>query len=268
MSDYLKRLATRLVEPPTQIRPRVASRFETPEATTAPRDRPRMADALPLQHGPGMPAHRPRAIRFPLNPSLHTDTPPDAPSERPTNGTTTPPSLATPDPAPAPRMQNSMATNPVRRESPAEVKSPQPIDEAVATTSPSRQAPPEQAGATPQPRPRPSSAPVVIAPRQAMTHAEKAETDGANRLAQQPADRLAPWRNPIERDARQSFKTASVKPMAATADPSPTVVQVTIGKVEVRGPAPPRTQSAAPARAAPRLSLQNYLQRRGESRQR
>ncbi|MDM0071127.1 hypothetical protein [Variovorax sp. J31P207] len=89
------------------------------------------------------------------------------------------------------------------------------------------------------------------------------------------ASRIAPWRAPVDAAARPSIdartpapaSTAAAAPKrreaaAAAADPS-AVVQVTIGRLEVRSSeASPRRPSAKPARAAPRMSLQDYLQRR------
>jgi hypothetical protein len=92
-------------------------------------------------------------------------------------------------------------------------------------------------------------------------------------------DRISPWRAQAERPAEPSIDTRTTtqapipkalpqqrdKP-GATVDDTPSVVQVTIGKLEVRAPDTPRQAVAKPMRAAPRMSLQDYLQRRTEGR--
>ena len=61
------------------------------------------------------------------------------------------------------------------------------------------------------------------------------------------------------RDTRMpSLATASSPPAAGA------IVQVTIGRVEVRGAPAPAPRSAAARPREPRLGLDDYLRRRGE----
>jgi len=56
------------------------------------------------------------------------------------------------------------------------------------------------------------------------------------------------------------------EPASEGAEPSETVVQVTIGRIDVRAVPPPALDRRAERPAGPRLSLADYLQRRGERR--
>jgi hypothetical protein len=94
-------------------------------------------------------------------------------------------------------------------------------------------------------------------------------------------DRISPCRAPAERHAEHAIDSRSTTqgPIpaampqqrdnpAAAVDDTPAVVQVTIGRLEVRAPETSRRPFAKPTRAAPRMSLQDYLQRRTEGRAR
>lgn len=258
MSDYLRRLATRLVEPPAQIRPRPASRFEAPETIGPP-----LADTAFSQVVSGTPVPRPHLVRPPLAsaralPAQRQQTPR-------TERSIAPPLLAKADPAVAARRHGEVATDRALREVHAPANAAGPTDAGVAMADQVPRASREPDTVAPQPTPPPIALALPAAARR--SPAAGGEADEVRRPVL--ADRVAQWRDPVERAAQEPVKAAALAtPSAAAADTSPTVVQVTIGKVEVRAPSPPRAQPTAPDRAGPRLSLQNYLQRRGESRHR
>ncbi|MEJ8810777.1 hypothetical protein WKW77_06835 [Variovorax ureilyticus] len=138
------------------------------------------------------------------------------------------------------------------------------------------------------PKPESAEAPQLHSPafRGAMPAAVPASAEALPKAADKavaPAveDRISPWRAPVEPRAEPAIQTRTApqvplstptprqrdKPEAAV-DDSPSVVQVTIGRLEVRAPEAPRQPPPKPKRAAPRLSLQDYLQRRTEGRAR
>ena len=262
---YLDRLAARLAEPRPLIRPRPLSRFEAANPPTVPLPETGMDredDTLPARSLRMRPAHagqdrgddsRPLASSMPPvragtganRPELRRDSVIDAisgaPSSQDASRDVATPALqdlrTTPSAGPAPAMAERPAADPTAMPS-------------FRTASP----PPDAA-------PAPAPALPVAAPQPRAT-------------ALDMADRIAPWRAPTD-DARPSIDprtpapapAAAVAPKhreaAATAAASSAVVQVTIGRLDVRSPeAPPRRPLAKPARAAPRMSLQDYLQRR------
>ncbi|MDM0035630.1 hypothetical protein QTI33_26085 [Variovorax sp. J22P271] len=261
---YLDRLAARLVAPRPLIRPRPSSRFEAADPFTAPLPEPGMAaedDALPA---PAMRTRPTQAVQ-----DRDDDSRPFAPSMPPERASASPleqrrtsvihesSGLPPIQDGSTPVLQD-LRTTPREGPAPATAErlAPEP---ALAAAMPSFQAasPPPDAVRVPSPA-RP-----VAAAQHRMAGVDM-------------AGRIAPWRAPTEEAGRPAIDTRTPGPasIAATAprqrettaataaDPS-AVVQVTIGRLEVRSPdGQTRRPSAKPARAAPRMSLQDYLQRR------
>ncbi|HEY2295929.1 MAG TPA: hypothetical protein VGM86_34950 [Thermoanaerobaculia bacterium] len=102
---------------------------------------------------------------------------------------------------------------------------------------------------------------------------------GGTTLPPEPADQghseaaLPAHRPLIPRAALRQPPPAAPAPLASRAEagpaaasaPEPTI-RVTIGRIEVRAAAPAPPQAPAPRPAAPRLTLEEYLRRRGEER--
>lgn len=262
---YLDRLAARLVEPRPLIRPRPLSRFEAADPPSAPMPEPGMAgedDAWLATSVPRRPA--------PAAQDRGDDSPPLAPSmpalragvnASPQERRRTaviheidgPPSIhETPQDVETPVLQD-LRTTPGAGPAPSMAE--RPAADPIAMPSFRTASPPPDAASAPSPA-LPVAAPQPLA------------------TAVDMADRLAPWRAPTA-DAGPSIdpRTPAPAPAAAVApkrreaaataaDPS-AVVQVTIGRLEVRSPeTPARRPQAKPMRAAPRMSLQDYLQRR------
>ncbi|SEB20113.1 hypothetical protein [Variovorax sp. YR216] len=264
MTGYLDRLAARLVEPRSHIRPRPLSRFEVVDAPAAFVDEAGTsgeADALPM---PSRRAQTPLAAEDRSEAVRHfaSDTPPHVEA----TGTT-------PDRQPAPITKVVPATPSTLDASTAEAK------QVRAPSRQDRVVPAPETVEVPQ-----LHSSVSHRAMSAAAPASVPATPTAKDAAVPPAieDRISHWRAPVERlaeaaiDTRTPAQAAQPTPMprqrdrpeAAAVDDGPSVVQVTIGRLEVRAPEPPRQPAAKPKRAAPRMSLQDYLQRRTEGRAR
>jgi hypothetical protein len=268
---YLDRLAARLVESRPLIRPRPLSRFEAADALTASLPEPGKAGEDDALHAPSLRARpsqaaqargdesRPPASSMPPV-RAGTRASPSEPRRTLVIGETAGAQDASQDGA-TPAWQDVRTTP---REGPAPALAERPASApAVATAMPAVRtaSPPPDAAPVPSPT-LPATVP-------------KSRTAAADM-----AGRIAPWRAPIDAAARSSIDPRMAAPAsiaaaapkhrerAAAADP-PAVVQVTIGRLEVRSPeAPARRPVAKPARVAPRMSLQDYLQRRAGGQER
>jgi hypothetical protein len=267
VKGYFDRLAARLVEPRPLIRPRPLSRFEATDPLTAPTQEPAMAgeedtlrtrparaavdrgDAVRPSASITPPAHTEAIARAHPRPASVTNVIPAAPSARDAR-TSAPPEAGTP----ARRELASQLAEPVDA----------PVAHRPASTHPVTAATPSPIEVLSQ---RPSAA---VPPSPVPTVQDTTARPGI-------ADRISPWRAPDERAALPPIdtRTSTQAPIAgvvsqhrdkpgAAADHSPAVVQVTIGRLEVRAPEVARRPFAKPTRAAPRMSLQDYLQRRTE----
>ncbi|MDN8615101.1 hypothetical protein [Variovorax ginsengisoli] len=264
---YLDRLAARLVEPRPLIRPRPLSRFEAVDPLNAS-----MAEPGSASEDEALPAPPARARPAPVaqergeeslassmrTPRAGVDASPKE-QRRPSviREISDPPSVQDASrEVPKPASQGVRTTP---REGPAPASAERPASvHAVATAVP----------AIRTASPRPDAAPMPLPALPAA--AEQPRTPVTDM-----ASRIAPWREPTDAAARPSIDTRTTaaastaatapkrrEPAATATDPS-AVVQVTIGRLELRSPeASPRRPSAKPARAAPRMSLQDYLQRR------
>jgi hypothetical protein len=292
MTGYLQRLATRLVEPQATIRPRVASRFEAqaswvPAAgrlaieaqgdrvTAGQRPQPPARRASPVLSeatqpaaaqaaGHDLPRNNPPAARPQPEPVAQAGARVDAGSQ-PRPVAALPRTLsASPEPR-EPMLSNAMD---------AALKgtaggawghgSPQLADPAQAATAPRPTSAGEDLLSRPAKDSPDSTAPTNQTVGLRVTADETASApdaslrpgsdDRALATPAWPPQPIAPRRRPHQSDAENA---------------APTVVEVTIGSVEVRGPAAAATP-ARPARAAvragatPRLNLQDYLHRRSE----
>ncbi|MBB3178417.1 hypothetical protein [Variovorax sp. Sphag1AA] len=265
MTGYLDRLATRLVEPRSHIRPRPLSRFEAVDAPAAISEDIGTKDADTSL----APSERAQPSRVAVD---RRDTVHDAPSKTP------PPAkfIETPEEEP----HRAPVAN-VPRSMPSALDAP--TTETQQGRAPSRHAPFVPAPETREAPRLQSSASRSAMPTGTTTLAEPSPT--AKEPVGPPAieERISPWRAPLEHPAEPAIEARATTqaPLPATTpaprqrakpeaqvDDSPSVVQVTIGRLEVRAPEPPRRPSAKPTRAAPRMSLQDYLQRRSEGRAR
>jgi len=274
VKSYLDRLAARLVEPRSHIRPRPLSRFELADAPSAFVEEVGMAgeeDTVPAPPTRAQPMRamddRDDGIRqfasttLPLLRAEAIATPEDP---HPASITTDIPAAPSTLDAPAAEARDVRA--PSRRD-PASLMA-EPVEAPLAHRLTSNRAMPASVEALP---PGPGAT----------------VTAASGPKAQDPIappgieDRISPWRAPAERPAEPAIDTRSTTqgPIpaampqqrdnpAAAVDDTPAVVQITIGRLEVRAPETPRRPSAKPARAAPRMSLQDYLQRRTEGRSR
>jgi hypothetical protein len=287
VKHYLERLAARLVEPRTRIRPRPVSRFEATDLPTAPVEE--AARVVEEEASPAPPL-RERPARLEVD---RGDPVPQAAPETPPMRTE--PIARPAGPRPAPVVMQEVSGQPAAHDTsmpaPRDVRTPTRHDLAPAVSEPidaQRPHPPASKRAIvdampfslPYPSPRPGTAhpaaPVPLAPTAPIV-------PDAPTLHAPHADRILPWRAPDARVARPAIdtRTAAHAPIsgppsqrhdkagaAAPAEETPGVVQVTIGRLEVRAPETPRRPFQKPARAAPRMSLQDYLQRRTEGRDR
>src|SRR5690606_23587895 len=74
-------------------------------------------------------------------------------------------------------------------------------------------------------------------------------------------------REPASVRIAHAGRRAALAPRPPTAAPAPAPVQVSIGRVEIRGAAPPAPAAATQARRGPQLGLDDYLrQRHGSGR--
>lgn len=275
MKGYLDRLAARLVEPRSHIRPRPLSRFEIPDARTTFVEEVGIAgeeDALPApptrarptraaddrgdgvrQFASSAPPLRAEAIENPAGPH---------------------PASVTNDITAAPSARDAL----IAQERDVRVPSRHDLGSAMAEPAEAPLAHRPASG-----RAIPAAMPASL---EALPTSQSAAVPAASVPTAQDAivlpgieDRISPWRAPAERRAEPAIDTLTTaqgtiptampqqrdKPGAAV-DDTPAVVQVTIGRLEVRAPEPPRRPFAKPTRAAPRMSLQDYLQRRTEGR--
>ncbi len=271
MKSYLDRLAARLVEPRSHIRPRPLSRFELADAPatlveevgmageedTAPapptRTQPTRAvddrDDGIRQFASTTPALRAEAIAAPEDPhpaSITNDVP------------------AAPSALDAPAAEARDVRTPSRRDLASLMAEP---GEAPLAHRPTSN------------RAMPASVKALPAGPGATVRAASLPTAQNAIAPPEIEDRISPWRTPAERPVDPRIDTRSTpqapipaamlqqgdKPGAAV-DDTPAVVQVTIGRLEVRATETPRRPFAKPTRAAPRMSLQDYLQRRSEGR--
>ncbi|MBO9647935.1 MAG: hypothetical protein J7605_05440 [Variovorax sp.] len=254
MTGYLDRLAARLVEPRSHIRPRPVSRFEAVDAPTAVTTE---ADALPAP-----------TERAPLRAAIdRRDGVRDVASETPSPAKViqTP---GEPHAAPVanvvrsvPSALDTSTTEARQGHAPLRRTPLVPVPETVETPE---LHPPASRSAIP------TALPTLVHPAPTAK-----ETVGPPTIE----ERISPWRaeQPAEPAIEARVVTQAPQPLAtprqrdkpeAQVDDSPSVVQVTIGRLEVRAPEPPRRPAAKPMRAAPRMSLQDYLQRRSEGRAR
>jgi hypothetical protein len=261
VSSYLDRLAARLVEPRSHIRPRPSSRFEVADAPATLVEEVGMAS-----EGDTLRARPMRAAddRGDVVRQVASTTPPLR-----TEATAT---HADPHPASATNANDITAAPSALDASTAEapdIRARSRHDLASPRAKPF-EAPPAR---------RSAAGPTIRAAMPASFAAQPPPQDAIELPGIE--DRIAPWRAPTERPAEPAIdtRTATQGPIptanpqqhdkaAAAADDKPAVVQVTIGRLEVRAAETPRRPVAKPTRAAPRMSLQDYLQRRTEGRAR
>jgi hypothetical protein len=264
VTGYLDRLAARLVEPRSHIRPRPLSRFEAVDAPAALVEEVGTAGEAESLPAPPARAQPPRAADDRGDGVRHfaSNTPPSVRSIEISADAHTAPAA------------NLVLTEPSALDaSTAEAKqvgAPAGHDPVAPT--------PETVGA-PEPH-SPASHRAMPAAVPAVVQASPMPKD-ATTLPPAIEDRISPWRAPVERPAQPAIESRTTAPGPLTTtlprqrdkpdaqvDDGPSVVQVTIGRLEVRAPEAPRRPAAKPARAAPRMSLQDYLQRRTEGRAR
>jgi hypothetical protein len=262
VTGYLDRLAARLVEPRSHIRPRPVSRFEAVDPPAAFVEEVGAAeDTLPA---PPTRAQPPRAADDRGRGVGHfaSSTPPLVKSiETPADTHTGPVAnlaLTAPSALDAQAAEAKQVRAPSRRHDPLV-----PMTETVEASE----------------RPSPASHRAMPAAVPALAPASPTAKD-VTALPPAIEGRISPWRAPVEHPAEPAIesRTTAPGPLATTLPrqsdkpdaevDGPSVVQVTIGRLEVRAPEAPRRPAAKPPRAAPRMSLQDYLQRRSEGRAR
>jgi len=266
VTGYLDRLAARLVEPRSHIRPRPLSRFEVVDTPLAAVEAAHAAGEMNIPPVPSARMQPPHAADDRREMVRHFA------SDMPTHAE----AIETPaDPQPPPITTVARATpstpstlNASTAEA-RDVRAPSGLDDAGPMSEP------VEAFRLNSPVARHAMPAAVRAP----VHASPA----VKGTLAPPAieDRISPWRAPAERLAEPAIdtrKTAQGPPTAtmpqqrdkpvAAVDDGPAVVQVTIGRLEVRAPDTPRQPTAKSRRPAPRMSLQDYLQRRAEGRAR
>jgi hypothetical protein len=250
MSDYLGNLAAKsLGVAETALRPRLASRFEPLSLAAPPLEvestevAPRPVDAPPRRTAPPERVEEDRSVparsrRSRKRAAEEPETMPEAPGPTPARGRFEPRSAAPSEPSPlVPLSHVERTARPV-----AEPEKPRPV-------------------LGPAPR---QDVPVASS----LSHQEKGKEGEASR-AQKPVDR-----NPLEsRTAptalRPRVTVVERGPFPARREaPAPApIIQVTIGRIEVRAtppPAqPPRQRPAAPSA----LSLEDYLRQRSKGGQ-
>ena len=131
--------------------------------------------------------------------------------------------------------------------------------DAIAPANPSTQHQQAARAETSQTR-LPQTGPLVLSP---VLPVNPATTGGGNGLFDRPVVEPAAWRDDVGRPLPVAL--AGQRESNPSANESvPPVVQVTIGRVEVRAmlPPTPATEQPAPARTRPVLSLDEYLQQR------
>jgi hypothetical protein len=260
---YLDRLAARLVEPRPLIRPRPLSRFETADALAAPAPGPGMAGEDEAWLATSV-----RRRAMPAAPDQGDRSPPLASSMRPLRAGAS----ASPREQRRTSVIHEVDSAASSQDASRDVATP-----ALLPTTPG-------AGAAPAMAERPAPDPTALPSFQAASSPpdaapvpspERLVANPRSRTAADMAVRIAPWRAPIDDTARPSNDPRPRAPAwagaaapehreaAAPAADASAIVQVTIGRLELRSPeAPARRPLAKPVRAAPRMSLQDYLQRR------
>lgn len=235
-------------------------------SATAPIDTIRPPATVPK----GTPARQPKAPEPPHDPDGADATSPSA--SQPIDAA--PPAEALPPPAPTRQVRlplgSSRAEPLVPPETPA-LQLPQPPMRSAVSESV------ELTGPTPAVVRRPADSP-RDGPPAADTSVRRSPPEPPGPIMQRPyeaADPLAPspeirprQRGP-EVPGPSTELATSDRQAVRTAEPVPPVIQVTIGRVEVRAvtpprPAPPPIPVARPR--APTLSLDDYLKQRGEGR--
>lgn len=208
---------------PRVAREPVAAHAQPTVAHAAPRPRPQPAETeLPATRREARPFGDDAALPR-VRSSVERD---EGETPRPTRPASTPP-VVTPAPRPTPRV---------------------PPNEAPVATAPRREAASDATPATPR---QIETRTVVVEREHAERRAPKADAARPARVV--PVVTLAP-------PAARSEPTAAVPSPAAAAETAP-VIQVTIGRIEVRA----RETRAAPrerAAAGPLTSLEDYLARR------
>lgn len=278
--DFLSRIAAKAVGTAPLVEPRLPSRFEP---------RAERADAFfqdwegPIEPAAGLPPaqtapplQRTAAAAVPASAGRIDPAPTeDGPEARPRKaepGATRTGAVQTPPPTPAPPEPPAQASAPVHAAPPPAVPD-LPAPRLIPPPQALRPAAPERA------MPGPAFEPDLAAEREQVrgprpAHEAAAPTLAAASKAEGPA--RAPHPQPLARDlaipkpdlrprpTRGALRSA--EPMPPPGPPvRPPVVNITIGRVEVRAPAagtapPPR--KAQPQQAAPQ-SLADYLKRRG-----
>ena len=245
MSDYLSRLAERLTAREPAIVPRARSRFEP--------DRPEPAEFAEIFEE--QESESPRPARFVT---------PAASAEHPESYA--PPAAAAFVDPPLPRSTGraparSLPTlrEPVRPDAPARDDSHQPAPRYASSKH-------ETLPALVELEPRTfrstsaTSGQVTISSTRVDEHVHAAPAAVARRPAAVPSS------NTLPRSVPTAQQIPSPTPSGAEAETAGTTVEVSIGRIEIRQPAePPR--ASKPARRAPRLTLERYLdERRGGRR--
>lgn len=243
MSDYLKNLAARTLDPSTVVQPRLASRFEPPpgepglvtdfevetEFEASPAEPPVEARAE-TPHAPVTT----RAESAPRVPAEHSPPPvfERRPEVSPHEQSPAPASERAPDPAPSQTFVN--------RETPRQTAANVEVLKSAAREETAESVP----------------AAVRAAARPSPEAAEPQTTRSGPRVVE---PRLLPA--PKVSEAPQS--RASFTPEPAHEDAAPTI-RVTIGRVDVRAVAAGSKETKrAPAPPRPALTLEDYLRRRG-----
>ncbi len=247
-NDFLARLAARAVGDEPVVRPRLPGRFEQPTDAAD--------EEAPVLAGPIGPIAAPPPRDVPPGATTPVDARPETAPERP------PAREAPNEPAEYP-LQPARLAEPSQIPRPTAFAAPEPILNVAARHAM------VPAAATVVPQPPLRRPPVAPAPRIVEPPARFVERITVHQGAAAPAIRSATHR-PISGDVRppQAVLTpaparAEVLPPPAQPPPPETIVNIAIGRIEIR--APSQTAAPAPARVRsgqPAQSLDDYLRTR------
>jgi len=250
MTGMLKRLAAQAAGVPPAVRPRPRSRFEPlPGAPPAPNP-PELDEERVAVQPRAQPAGSPIARRDGGDPPHSTraaPTPPSPPASVPTVG------------------PEVVRTPPARTDHPSGM----PVVERPAAAGRPSAAVPERPIVRPVEPERPLP-PRVADGVQALASPTRAADSGLpTPVAPTPGALIGP---PLRLPAAPVLVSTGSerRPSAPVEQSSPPDIHVTIGRIDVRAPAPPPTVAAAPAatREAPGLGLTDYLRERSDGRRR
>jgi len=238
MSDFLTRLAERQLGAAGGVAPRLPSRFAAPVPPEIEPDSP-----SPVRSAPTERAQQPHVVL------RATDV--EAPSKLPPHGDADPPAATAPRPPRAPTAVTHEPPRPAEHRD-AEVECPLPQTVVTASqTTPGQQAVDHAA-----------LAPIVVIDRQTPPAPKGSDASSAVRAASPVLPPILVPQSPLV-PRRGAAPRLEVPPPTST---SP-VVNVTIGRVEVRAVvAPPPARERRKPAAPKALSLEEYLDRRHGAR--